>query len=248
MVLRIAFVHCYLAAALATQSQVAEKPVAVIQRAVKAHGGEANLKKFKAGHTKADGIIALGAGVPFTQEAFYELPSRMKEIQVLEANGQKRVVTIVLDGDHGWLSANGQTVPLSETVLGELREAIHLIQVNRLVSLLEDKRFRLSPLQDAQVEGAAAYGLRVSTTGRRDTDLYFSKETGLLIKVERRMRDLGTMKEFTEARVYSEFLDANGIRIPRKTVVFRDGKEFMRAQVAEVAFLESLDQRVFSKP
>jgi hypothetical protein len=248
MVLRIAFLQCCLAAASVIQSQVAEKPAAVIQRAIKAHGGEANLKKFKAAHTKADGIIALGTGVPFTQEAFYELPSRLKEIQVLEASGQKHVVTLVLDGDRGWLSTNGQTVPLGETVLGELREAIHLIQVNKLVSLLEDKRFRLSPLPETQVEGAAAYGLRVSVAGHRDIDLYFSKETGLLSKVERRMRDLGTMKEFAEARVYTEFLDANGIRIPRKTVVFRDGKEFMRAQVAEVAFLESLDQRVFSKP
>jgi hypothetical protein len=230
------------------QAPVAEKPAAVIQRAIRAHGGEANLKRLKAAHTKADGIIAMGAGVPFTQEAFYELPGRLKEIQVLETNGQKRVVTIVVDGDRGWLNTNGQTVPLGATVLEELREAIHLIQVNRLVSLVEDRRFRLSNVQETQVEGVPAYNLRVSAAGHRDVDLYFSKETGLLIKVERRMRDLGSMKEFAEARMYSEFLDANGIRIPRKTVVFRDGKEFMRAQVAEVSFLENLEQRVFSKP
>jgi hypothetical protein len=248
MLPRIAFLQCCLAAASVIQSQVAEKPAAVIQRAIKAHGGEANLKKLKGAHTKADGIIAMGTGVPFTQEAFYELPSRLKEIQILETSGQKRVVTIVVDGDRGWLSTNGQTVALGETLLGELREAIHLIQLNRLVSLLEDKRFRLSPLQDAEVEGAPVYGVRVSAAGHRDVDLYFSKDTGLLTKVERRMRDLGTMKEFAEARVYTEFLDANGIRIPKKTVVFRDGKEFLRAQVAEVAFQESLDQRVFQKP
>src|ERR1700732_3520967 len=118
MLPRIAFLQCCLAAASVAQSQVAEKPAAVIQRAIRAHGGEANLKKLKAGHTKADGIIALGTGVPFTQEAFYELPNRLKEIQVLESNGQKRVVTIVLDGERGWLSTNGQTVPLGATVLG----------------------------------------------------------------------------------------------------------------------------------
>jgi hypothetical protein len=62
------------------------------------------------------------------------------------------------------------------------------------------------------------------------------------------MRDLGTMKEFDEARIYSKFRETNGIRVPRKTVVYRDGKEFMRAEVAEVAFLEGLDEQVFSKP
>jgi hypothetical protein len=248
MVLRVTFLRFCLISASLIHAQVAEKPAAVIQRAIKSHGGETNLKRLKAAHTKADGIITIGTGVPFTQEAFYELPGRLKEIQVLETNGQKRVVTIVVDGDRGWLSTNGQTVALGETVLGELREAIHLIQVNRLVSLLEDRRFRLSTVQETQVEGAPAYAIRVSAAGHRDVDLYFSKETGLLIKVERRMRDLGSMKEFAEARVYSEFLDANGIRIPRKTVVYRDGKEFMRAQVAEVSFQENLDQRIFSKP
>ena len=62
------------------------------------------------------------------------------------------------------------------------------------------------------------------------------------------MRDLATMKEFAEARVYADFQDVNGIRIPRKTVVYRDGKEFMRATVAEAGFSERADPRLFQKP
>ncbi len=237
----------FLAALFITYSPAAEKPSAILERAIQAHGGQANLGRLKAGHSKADGVIALGAGVPFTQEAFYQLPNRLKEIQVLEVDGQKRVVTVALDGERGWLNTNGQTVAIGDAVLSELREAVHLIQVSRLVSL-QDPSVRLALLPEVQVDGAPASGLRVSVTGYRDIDLYFAKETGLLVKVERRMRDLGTMKEFAEARVYADFQDIDGIRIPRKTVVYRDGKEFMRASVAEAAFAERADPRVFVKP
>jgi hypothetical protein len=237
----------FLAVVFIGHSPAAEKPSVILQRAIQAHGGEANLSRLKAGHSKADGVIALGAGVPFTQEAFYQLPNRLKEIQVLEVDGQKRVVTLALEGERGWINTNGQTVAIGDTVLSELREAVHLIQVSRFLSL-QDPGVRLTSLAEIQVGGAPAYGLRVSVAGHRDIDLYFEKETGLLVKVERRMRDLGTMKEFAEARVYADFQDVNGIRIPRKTVVYRDGKEFMRATVAEAGFSERADPRLFQKP
>src|SRR5262245_45386297 len=59
-------------------------PLAIIQRAIQAHGGETLLRRLKAGRSKSDGIIAVADGIPFTQEAFFELPDRLKEIQVIE--------------------------------------------------------------------------------------------------------------------------------------------------------------------
>ena len=134
-----------LVAALGGQPKQPLEPHALLQRAMAAHGGENSLNRLKAGHAKTDGIIEQEMSVPFTQEAFYQLPDRMKEIQVLEVNNQKLTVIIVLNGQQGWISSNGKTAPLGEALLTELREAAYLLRVSRL-SPLFDKSFDFSHL------------------------------------------------------------------------------------------------------
>ena len=87
-----------LAVSLCASASAIGQPAAVVQRALKGHGGAANLSRLRAGHTKTEGKIELGDGIPFSQEAIYQLPNQLKEIQELDLNGQKRTVVVVLDG------------------------------------------------------------------------------------------------------------------------------------------------------
>ena len=83
-------------------------------------------------------------------------------------NGQKRVVTIVVDGDRSWLRTNGQTVPLGETVLGELREEQSTLISGKSAHLaLVGRAF--SPLTSARNPGRGhpVYNLRVTAIRRK---------------------------------------------------------------------------------
>ena len=56
--------------------------------------------------------------------------------------------------------------------------------------LLEDKTFELSPMGETKIEDRPARGVRVVMKGQPDVSLFFAKDSGLLVKVDRRGQDL----------------------------------------------------------
>jgi hypothetical protein len=233
---------------LAGGTRAQEAVRAVIEKAVKAHGGEANLARLRAGHSKSKGTMDLEGSIPFTREAFYQLPDRMKEIQELEANGSKFTVVSVLNGDKARVDINGAPAPGEAKIAEELKEAMHLLRVTRLVGLLDGNAFVLSPAGEAKVEGRPTVGVKVAYKGYRDVYLYFDKDNGLLLKVGRRALDPRTMQEVAEERVFSGYQAVDGIQTPKKVTLYRDGKKFAEAEVTEVKFQEKLEDSVFAGP
>jgi hypothetical protein len=221
---------------------------AIVQKALKAHGGAEKLDKFKAGQIKTKGKIELFDGLPFTQEITYQLPNQFKEVTDLEVMGQKVAVTTGFDGQKGWLEVNGQAQELDDKLLTELKEAAHMLRVSRLTSLLEDQALKLSSLGEVKVEGKAATGVRVEAKGFRDISLFFDKDSGLLVKTERRAVDPMTGQEFTEERIITEYQKVEGLPSPKKAIVNRDGKKFLEAEVTEIKLLEKVDAQTFAKP
>src|SRR5206468_2395540 len=150
---------------------------ALLDKAIKANGGEEALRKYKAGQFKGKGTLEIAGGLAITQEATYLLPDKFKEVVDFEINGQKINVVSVFDGTKFSLKINGQEMKIDDKILSELKELSHLIQVSRLV-VLKDKAYELTPLGEAKVEGKAALGLRVVRQGYKDISLYFDKESG----------------------------------------------------------------------
>src|SRR6516164_124077 len=75
-----------------------DDPKAIIAKAIKAHGGEEALTKYKATQSKTKGKMTIpGAGeVEFTQEAASMLPDKLKETLMLDVGGMKvNVVTLI---------------------------------------------------------------------------------------------------------------------------------------------------------
>src|SRR3569623_1405897 len=114
---------------------------------------------------------------------------------------------------------------------------------------MRDKAVELSPLGELKVEGEPAVGVRVSTKGQKDLNLYFNKKTGRLAKVERRGTEAATGNEVTEERIILEYRAPNklGIPLPKRVVVKKDGKKFMEAEVVESEQLEKVEDSEFQK-
>jgi hypothetical protein len=221
---------------------------AIIDKAIKAHGGEARLNKFNAGTTKTKGTLyVMGIKAPFTQEAWVQLPSQVKSVMELEVMGQKVTVTTVFTDKKGWYNVAGQTKEMDDKTLEAAKDEMYVARVLRLTHL-KDKAYDLSPLGETKVGGQAAVGVRVASKGHRDVNIFFDKATGLVAKVEHRAVDPMSGKEFTEERLPSDYHDVDGLKSPKRVIVNRDGEKFMEADEIEAKNVEKFDDSVFAKP
>src|SRR5262249_28863566 len=128
-----------------------------------------------------------------------------------------------------------------------LVEAANLVRAVRLTPLLTDT-YHLTSLPAAEIEHRPVVGVCAAATKRRDLKLYFDRETGLLVKVERQVMDPLSRQEATEERYMRDYQKTHGILAARQIVVERNGKPYMEAKVETIEYLPRLDRSVFRQP
>jgi hypothetical protein len=215
---------------------------AIVAKAIKATGGEEKLAKFNAQTWKETGTYyGMGDGLPYIGNYAAQWPKQFK----MEIVG---VFTVAINGDSGWVQAGGETKEMTADELKPYKETLHVGWVATLVPL-KDKKFKLSKLGETKVKDRSAVGVRVSSEGHREVNLYFDKDSSLLIKTESRAiaAEQGG-KEVNEETYLSEFKDVEGVKIPHKALVTRDGEKYVEAETTEVVPAGKLDDSVFGKP
>jgi hypothetical protein len=164
----------------------------------------------------------------------------------MEVMGQKINVKVIFDGEKGWLNFNGTTMDAPEATIKEFKDGAHLMEVSKLTGL-GDKKYKIESLGESKVEDKPVLGIRVSTEGQRDVNLFFDKETYLILKTERRAVTM-TEQEVTEERINQSFDEVEGLKIPKKVLVLRDGKKYVESEETETKVLDSIDKSEFAKP
>jgi hypothetical protein len=221
---------------------------AVIEKAIKAAGGEEKLGKYRAGTWKAKGKINLaGTEIEWTGDFSAQLPKQMKSAIEAEFNGMKITFVRITNGDKGWLVQFGNPDEMNAEQLDDAKEENYANWVTSLLPL-RDPAFSLSALGESKVGDRPAVGVKVSHKDHRDVSLFFDKENGLLVKSQRRFKDLMSGMEVDQETIYSDYKDADGIKRFTKMSSKRDGKDFLEAQITDFKPAEKLDDGVFGKP
>jgi hypothetical protein len=236
---------------LATRAP-AQEAQAIIDKAIKAHGGEEKLKTLmeKGAQSKSKGKLELLGGVDVTVEAFIQFPdNKFKSVMQLNINGMNVTTTQVFNGDKFWLNVNGQDLSnlLDDKALAEVKEQLYLERAAVLV-FLKDKSVELSPLGEGKHDGKDVVGVRVSSKGHRDVSLWFDKGSGLLTKIEHRVLDFMSKEEKSQEKVLLDYKDTDGYLRPTKVIINQDGKKFMEMDVLEAKVVDRFDDSVFAKP
>jgi hypothetical protein len=222
---------------------------AIIEKAIKAQGGEDKLAPFKAGLWKGKGTFTIkGQTFPVTLETVYELPDNYKTNMQMEVPGGKVGGIQVLAGEQAWMSADGKTRDLEGSLFKALKEELYSANVELLVPLLKETGYTLSKLPDAKVDGRPAVGVKVTAKDHKDIELYFDKQSVLPVKTVRPSLDAETMKEVTFEVLYSAFKDFDGIKGPSRMVVLQDGKRLMELEVIDFKKLDKVDPEEFVRP
>jgi len=223
-------------------------PQAVLEKALKAHGGEANLAKFSASAVTFKGKFhGMGQALAMTGTLSTHRDDRLKMDIEVEAGGQKFRFATVLNGAKGWVRIADNTAELDKDQLAEAQHGANAAWVGTLAPL-KGKPFTLDGVGESKVDGKPAVGIRASREGRRDVNLYFDKETGLLLKTETRVKDEASGQEVTEETFLSDYKDVQGTKQPMKFTTKRDGKLHTEGEVTEVTLAEKHDADVYVKP
>jgi hypothetical protein len=226
----------------------AQEPKALIDKAIQAAGGADKLEKYKAAVWKGRGkAYAMGLEIPYTGEWTEQFPNQFKFTIEGDVMGQKFTIGSVVNGDKGWLKVGDDTQEMDKDRLTEAREDLHANWVGRLVPL-KDKAFTLAPLGEVKVEDKPALGVKVTYPNRRDVNLFFDKESGLLVKIEHRVKDEQSGMDMNQEVFMSDFKEVEGIKMSMKFVIKRDGKPFVDGEITEYKLEEKLDDSVFAKP
>jgi hypothetical protein len=218
---------------------------AVIDKAIKAHGGADNLKKFQAKVIKSKGTFyGMGEGIEYTEEMSIQYPHRIR----IDIEAPNFKFTQVFDKDKGWRKINDNTEEMSKEEAAEVRAQMYAGTVANLV-VLQDKSYKLSPVGEAKVGDRATVGVRVEHEGHRPVNLFFDKDNGLLLKAETTGKDTrNDNKEFTTEELFGDYKKAGELMVAHKLTVNRDGKKYVEAEITECKPSEKLDDNVFAKP
>jgi hypothetical protein len=223
---------------------------ALIDRAIKAAGGEARLAKFTAETFKLKGKwYGMGEGIDYTGEWAMQWPNKMR-VQIDAGAGDMKFTFVrVVNGDKVWTKLGDETkAEEDKEEIAEAKDELYSSWVTTLLPL-KGKGFRLAPLGEIKVEGKPAVGVRVSHKGQRDINLFFAKDKWLLVKTEQVVKDtMAGGKEVTQEEIYSDYKEVSGVQVPMKVVINRDGKKYLDGEVTEVELKEKLDHSLFGKP
>jgi hypothetical protein len=237
-----------LSAAAAARADAPDEPKALLEKAIQARGGAEALTKYPALTARYKGRFhEAGRAIEFTETTMTQPGCYRSELTLTV--GQKDFTFVhVLNGDKGWESRQGKTQELSREQVARLRRLMSTGKLQRLVELT-GKEYRLSHLGEIKVDDRPAVGVRVEREGERPVNLYFDKESWLMVKAEFRAPvPMGETQEVL-AEVYPrDYKKVGDLLIAHKTDIHRDGKLYEEKELVEYAPAEKLDDANFAKP
>jgi hypothetical protein len=234
-----------LALALALPAAAADDPKAVIEKAVKAHGGAAALDKFPVHKTAIKGTItAQGMEIAVTGTMLKAYPDREKTTATLTVQGQELPLVVVSNGKEVSQTVGGMAVPLDDDRKADARFGTYASNLARLTPLLKGDGYTLKAGPEAAVDGKPAVGVVVEHKEHKPVTLYFDKASGLLVKLTR----MGKNQEGQDAERESFFADykaVSGVQLPHTLSTTSDGKKVSAFTVERYELLEKADDAEF---
>jgi hypothetical protein len=226
----------------------AAEPAAIVEKAIEAAGGKEKLSQAKAASWKFKGKLTLeGAENPFEGETTIAGLDQMRSEFKAEFGGMPIEVVTVVAGDKGWRKFGGAVMEIDPAGLANEKRMLQMqVAPALLVSLLSDP-FKLAAAEEAKVDGVAADGVLVTGADGKTFTLYFSRDTGLPVKMVAKVLDF-TGTEFEQETLFSDYADAGGVKKAKKLVARRDGQPFLAQEISDFKVMEKAPEGTFSQP
>jgi hypothetical protein len=229
---------------------------AILDKAIKALGGEEKLAKFTSFTAKIQEKSYLGSGetVESTKTISCLLPDR-KRIEIVRSSDRFKVnLTYVLNGKEGWLSSEGKTRDLTKGQIAQLRDqAVDEMELRDQLPRFKGKGYKLLSLGGSKVGLRAVVGIEIQHEGEPDVQFYFDRVTGLPLKREW-MHEVGATLAIPQPDrvkstiVFDDYKEVGGIKFPAKKKIHCDAGTAREVEISEVKIVENFSEKTFAKP
>lgn len=226
----------------------AKDATAVLDKAIKALGGEDKLSKAKGTSVKVKATLTfMGMDIEM------ELASTVKGVGASRSEfagsfgGMDIRGVTVLAGGKGWQEVNGQTMEMPDDRRAAAARELYMNTAAVLVLPLKGKGFKTALAGEEKVDGKPAAVVQVTDPDGNEFKVFFDKASGLPVRTAGRVAGFDGA-EAEQVATYSEFKEMGGIKRATKLVATRDGEKFATQQVTEFKLLEMVDDKLFEKP
>lgn len=217
----------------------------IIERGIEAQGGEQQFEKLsKPWRGKIRGKAGM---LDITGEMLHQSSTQSKISTVIHVGPLSTEVVVVSNGDKTWNRIAGFTNEVTGKDLEEMKDGNYRHHVRNLLPLSRERGIELSLLPETLVSGQPAVGIRVKSKGHRDIDLYFDKDTGLVVKTESRVLPPGKRPIVLE-QILSNYRDFDGLKLPTKFTKFENQRQTSVEEFVDITFVDHMDDREFEKP
>jgi hypothetical protein len=234
-------------------AQNQEDGPAIVERAVKAHGGKDGLLRLRTATVKytfkgtLPGLPAPGA-TDIQVEETYQLPRQVKKVVVGKQGDKPVQITWAIDGDRMWYRDEDGRVNEqkwdkdNET---QYRPFLFLEQLAKFSA----KDFKMTALGESEIEGRKVVGVRVQAENPPyDVAWYFDKETGLLGATRGKSSNPFTKQNIVGESAFRDYKEVDGVKLFHTQVLRPDGMKIAELRVSQVRFFKKLDDSVFAPP
>lgn len=236
--------------AFCSQAIFAQDATAVIDKAIKAHGGEEALKKVSAYSITANGTISfMGADNAVSTKMMSKGLDHSRQEFEADFGGNKVKGVTVIAGDKGWTSFGDMGVnPLDAAQLANAKRMNYINAVATTLLPLKGKEFKAKLGDESKVGDKAASVVIATGPDGKDFTLFFDKESGVLLKITAEGVVGFGGEEFKQETLFNEFKDIAGIKKAIKSEALRDGEKFITQEITEFKVLEKVDDTTFAEP
>jgi hypothetical protein len=243
----VAAVALAVVASLAAQAR-AQDAKAVLDKAIKAMGGEKKLAEAKAVNWKGKGTLTFnGEDYSFTLETTLAGLDHTRATFESNIMGNEIKVTAVVAGDKGWRVFADMKMDLDEDNLLNEKRMMYLQLIPATLVPLRQKEFKVELVGTEKIAEKPATVLKITGPDKKDFTLYFDQETGLPVKQVAKV--LGLMgEEYTQEQTYDGYKDFEGIKKATKIVSQRDGEKFISYEITDFQVLKNADPSTFKEP
>jgi hypothetical protein len=221
----------------------------VLDKAIKALGGQDKLSSIKAATWKGKGKITFNDNDnDFTTNSTVKGLDHFRSEFEGEFGGNTVKGVTVLAGDKGWRKFGDNSMEMDKDAVANEKRTVYLQVIPiTIVPLLDGDKFKTESAGDQKVGGKDAAGVKVTPKDGKEFTLYFDKESGLPVKLVAKVVGFQG-EEFTQETTFSDYKELGGIKKATKTESKRDGSKFLEVQITEFKILDTVADKEFTEP
>src|SRR5262245_20222790 len=185
---------------------------AILDKAIKALGGEEKLSKVKAASWKTKGTISFGGSDnEFTGTSTVQGLDHLRSTFEGEFGGMKIEGVTVLAKDKAWRKFGDNQMELDGDALANEKRTVYLQVVPMTIVPLKGDGFKVQAADEKKIGDKQTVGLKIMGPDKKDFTLYIDKESGLPVQSVAKV--LGFMgEEFTQETTFSDYKEFDGIK------------------------------------